>query len=118
MSDAEENVVELEELVLHPGTYFNARTEVVVVVDDSTSVDQEAFESADRGAQWVRISDEVPIDSDSLDAAMEAFQASYHAGSRTGLPASALEHDDDESDLDDEPDDLDPDPDPDPEEPG
>ena len=34
---------ELDELVNRPGTYFNPQTEVMVVVDDSTSLDQEVF---------------------------------------------------------------------------
>ncbi len=103
---------ELDDLVHRPGTYVNPQTEVVIVVDDSTSADQEVFESAHQGAEWVRISDEVPIDHDSLDATMEAFQATYHAGARSGLAASALEHDDDEPEFDEPDDELDPDPDP------
>ncbi len=101
--DTENPIVELEELVVRPGTYFNPQTEVVIVVDDSVSVDQEVFNmEAYEGADWVRISDEVPVDSDSLDAAMEKFQTHYHAGSRGGLSETALEQGDDEYDEDEE----------------
>jgi hypothetical protein len=98
-----EEIVELEELVVRPGTYFNPQTEVVVIVDDSTSIDQEVFNmEAYEGADWVRISDEVPVDSDALDKAMEAFQTHYHAGSRGGVSATALEQGDDEYDIDED----------------
>ena len=33
-------IVELDDLLVRPGTYFNPQTEVVVVVDDSSSIDQ------------------------------------------------------------------------------
>jgi len=70
-------VVELDELVVRPGTYFNPQTEVVVVVDDSTSIDQEIFDMEEfEGVEWVRISDEVPIDEDALDTTLQRFQAS------------------------------------------
>ena len=55
-------MVELDDLLVRPGTYFNPQTEIVVVVDDSTSIDQEVFNmEAYEGADWVRISDEVPV---------------------------------------------------------
>ena len=74
-----QRIVELDELLVRPGTYFNPQTEVVVVVDDSVSIDQEVFNmEAYEGADWVHISDEVPVDSDALDAAMQEFQANHH----------------------------------------
>ena len=79
MADAEPEtrVVELDELLVRPGTYFNPQTEVVVIVDDSTSIDQEIFDMEEyEGVDWVRISDEVPVDEDSLDTAIQRFQAS------------------------------------------
>ena len=73
-------VIELEDLLVRPGTYFNPQTEVVVVVDDSISIDQEVFNlEAYEGADWVRVADEVPVDSDALDTAMERFQSQRHA---------------------------------------
>ena len=98
-----EEIVELDDLVVRPGTYFNPQTEVVVIVDDSTSLDQEIFNmEAYEGADWVRISEEVPVDSDALDTAMQTFQTHYHAGSRGGVSATALEQGDDEYDVDEE----------------
>lgn len=94
-----EDIVELEELLVRPGTYFNPQTEVVVVVDDSTSVDQEIFNmEAYEGADWVRISDDVPVDEDALGEALETFQTHYHAGSRGSVSATALEQGDEEED--------------------
>jgi hypothetical protein len=98
-----ENVVELDELLVRPGTYFNPQTEVVVVVDDSVSIDQEVFNmEAYEGADWVRISDEVPVDSDALDAAMQTFQTHYHGGLAGSMSETALEQGDDEYDEDED----------------
>ena len=98
-----EEIVELEEAVVRPGTYFNPQTEVVVIVDDSTSIGQEVFNMEDfEGADWVRITDEVPVDSDALDTALQDFQTHYHAGSRGGVSATALEQGDDEYDIDED----------------
>jgi hypothetical protein len=103
MSAEREEIVELEDLVVRPGTYFNPQTEVVVIVDDSTSIDQEVFNmEAYEGADWVRISDEVPVDDDSLGTAMQTFQTHYHAGSRGGVSETALEQGDDEYDVDED----------------
>jgi hypothetical protein len=96
---AEENLYEVEELLNQPGTYFNPQTEVLVVVDDSTSLDQEVFNmEAYEGAEWVRISDEVPVDEDRRDQALERFQTSYHPGSSGSVSETALEQGDDELD--------------------
>ena len=94
-----DNLYEVEELLNQPGTYFNPQTEVLVVVDDSTSLDQEVFNmEAYEGAEWVRISDEVPVDENKLDEALEAFQTSYHPGAADSVSASALEQGDEEYD--------------------
>jgi hypothetical protein len=96
---AEENLYEVEELLMQPGTYFNPQTEVVVIVDDSTSLDQEVFNmEAYEGAEWVRISDEVPVDEDRRDRLMEAFQTHYHPGSASSVSETALEQGDEELD--------------------
>src|SRR4051794_40654367 len=106
------NVFELDDLLVRPGTYFNPQTEVVVVVDDSTSVDQEVFDmEAYEGADWVRISDEVPVDSDALDTALERFQTLHHPGSDDLVYEVVREGDDEvepEADLvpDPDPEDL------------
>jgi hypothetical protein len=94
-----DNVYEVEELLNQPGTYFNPQTEVVVVVDDSASIDQEVFNmEAYEGADWVRISDETPIDEDGRDRVLEAFQTHYHPGASGSVSATALEQGDDETD--------------------
>src|SRR5215213_8870000 len=91
--------MELEEITNLPGTYFNPQTEIVVVVDDSSSIDQEIFNmEAYEGSDWVRISDEVPVDEDSLDATLEEFQTHYSAGS---VSETALEQGDGTEDAED-----------------
>jgi hypothetical protein len=103
MSETDSNLYELEELVVQPGTYFNPQTEVVVLVDDSTSLDQEVFNmEAYEGAEWVRISDEVPVDEDRRDQLMEKFQTHYHPGSGGSISETALEQGDEELDADEE----------------
>ncbi len=101
--DAEQTVVELDELLNRPGTYFNPQTEVLVVVDDSTSIDQEVFNmEAYEGAEWVRISDDLAIDEPQRDALLEEFQVHYHPGSGGSLSETALEQGDDEVDEDEQ----------------
>jgi len=103
MARTEENLYEIEELLVQPGTYFNPQTEVVVVVDDSASIDQEIFNmEAYEGADWVRISDDVPIDEDGRDRALEDFQTQYHSGSTGSVSETALEQGDDELDGDED----------------
>src|SRR2546423_13053308 len=84
-------VVEADELLLRPGTYFNPQTEVVVIVDDSASADQEIFNmGAYEGAEWVRISDDVPGDEEALDQALVTFQPHYHPRASRSVSAPAL----------------------------
>jgi hypothetical protein len=86
--------VELDDLVNRPGVYFNPQTEVLLIVDDSPELDSEIFNMEEyEGADWVQISDEVPVDEDRRDALLERFQVHYHAGEVT-------------ENLDDEPDEL------------
>jgi hypothetical protein len=73
--------LELDELVIRPGTYFNPQTEVLLVVDDSPQIDTEIFNMEEfEGADWVLISDEVPIEEHERDALLERFQIHLHAG--------------------------------------
>jgi hypothetical protein len=96
-----DNLFDVEELLMQPGTYFNPQTEVLVVVDDSTSLDQEVFNMEDyEGADWVRISDDVPVDEDRRDRALEEFQTHYHPGSAGSVSETALEQGDEELDED------------------
>ena len=100
---AEERIVETDELLMQPGTYFNPQTEVLVVVDDSTSLDQEIFNmEAYEGAEWVRIADDVPVDEDKRDALLEQFQTHYHPGSAGAVSETALEQGDEELEEDED----------------
>ncbi|HEX2097157.1 MAG TPA: hypothetical protein VHF50_07305 [Solirubrobacterales bacterium] len=90
-----DNLYEIEELLVQPGTYFNPQTEVIVVVDDSASLDQEVFNmEAYEGADWVRISDDVPIDEDARDEALERFQTAHHPIGAAAVSGTALDGDD------------------------
>jgi hypothetical protein len=101
--DAQNRVMELEEITNLPGTYFNPQTEVVVIVDDSTSIDQEIFNmEAYEGSDWVRISDDVPVDEDALDSTLEEFQTHYHGGTAGSVSATALEQGDGSDDEDED----------------
>lgn len=78
MADARK--FELEELVNRPGTYFNPQTEVLVVIDDSPELDAEIFNMEEyEGADWVLISDELPVDENRRDELLESFQVRHHA---------------------------------------
>jgi hypothetical protein len=99
--EKESPLVEVEELLTQPGTYFNPQTEVLVVVDDSSSLDQEVFNmEAYEGADWVRIADDVPVDEDRRDQLLEQFQTHYHPGAGGSVSETALEQGDDEMDSD------------------
>ena len=77
---ADPRIVELDELANRPGTYFNPQTEVLVIVDDSPELDAEIFNMEEfEGADWVLISDEVPVEEDRRDELLQAFQT-RHAG--------------------------------------
>lgn len=91
--------LELDDLVMQPGMYFNPQTEVVVLVDDSASIDQEIFNlEAFEGQQWVRISEDVPIDEQTRDELLERFQTHYHGGGPGSISSTALEQGDGEVD--------------------
>jgi hypothetical protein len=101
MAPPEESLYEVEEMLNQPGTYFNPQSEVVVVVDDSASIDQEVFDNLEgyEGAEWVRVSDEVPVDEDGRDRALESFESRNQGGA---LGGDALEESDDDLDDDEE----------------
>ena len=97
--DIEDAIVEVDDLLVRPGTYFNPQTEVLVIVDDSASLDQGVFNmEAYEGAEWVRISDEVAVDEEGRDEILETFQTHYHAGAPGSVSATALEQGDEEED--------------------
>jgi hypothetical protein len=100
---ADDRRVELDDLLNRPGCYLNPQTEIMVVVDDSPSIDGEIFNLEEfEGADWVHISDEVPVDESRRDELLESFQATYQGGDGRPPPV------DDENDE----------PEPDPEEAG
>ena len=86
---------ELDELAIRPGTYFSPSTEVLIIVDDSPELDAEIFHREQyEGADWVLISDEVPVDEHRRDELLESFP-----GRRAPM---AAEHDDDIEEADEE----------------
>jgi hypothetical protein len=88
---------ELDDLVNRPGTYFNPRTEMVLVVDDSTHLDAEVFDEDEaEETDWILVSEEVPIDEHARDELLEAF-ATRHTPAAEGLGAE-----EDDEDFDDE----------------
>jgi hypothetical protein len=95
MAVPEDNLYQVEELLVQPGMYFNPQTEVVIVVDDSVSIDQDVFNMERyEGADWVRISEEAPIDEEGRDRLLETFQVHYHPGASGSLSETALEQGD------------------------
>jgi hypothetical protein len=101
MASGKENLYEVEEMLVQPGTYFNPQSEVVVVVDDSASPDQEVFDNLEgyEGSEWVRVSDEVPVDEDGRDRALESFQTRAPSDS---IAPGALEASDDDFEEEEE----------------
>jgi hypothetical protein len=92
---------ELEDLVSRPGTYFNPQTEVLVIVDDSTSIDSEIFNMEEfEGADWVLITDDVPVDESHRDEILESFQSTFR--SSDGLEDEDEEDEDRDDDYEDE----------------
>src|SRR5437899_7195185 len=88
---------ELDDVVIRPGTYFNPQTEIVVIVDDSPELDSEIFNMEEfEGADWVLISDEVPVEEHVRDELLERFQARHHPGASGAIAAN--EDDEDEYD--------------------
>lgn len=86
---------ELEDLANRAGTYFNPQTEVLVIVDDSSTIDSEIFNMEEfEGADWVLVSDDVPIDEAQRDEILETFQSTFSDG--------RMEPDDEEADDDED----------------
>lgn len=95
---------DLDELSTRPGTYFNPETEIVLIVDDSASVDLELLEddADDDAADWILLGDDPAVDEHQRDALVEAFE--------TRRARSTAREDPDEDEPDDE-EELEPDPD-------
>jgi hypothetical protein len=95
---ADPRKVEFDELANRPGTYFNPQTEVLVIVDDSPELDAEIFNMEEfEGADWVLISDDVPVDEPQRDEILENFQATFHDDS-----AGEDDEEDEEEELDED----------------
>jgi hypothetical protein len=78
--------LELDEILIRPGTYFNPQTEVLVIVDDSPELDGEIFNMEEfEGADWVLIADEIAVDEHRRDELLEAFQIRYHPGGPSSI---------------------------------
>lgn len=60
----------------------------------------EAYE----GVDWVRISEDVPVDEDRRDVLLEEFQTRHHPAVGSTVSETALDHDDDDQPDDEEPD--------------
>ena len=91
---------DIEDLATRPGTYFSPQTEVLLIVDDSTSISSEIFNMEEfEGADWVLISDDVPVDEAKRDEILEDFQATYHGDA---LVVKDDEDDDEDEDGDDD----------------
>ena len=98
---ADERRFDLEDLLLRPGCYFNPQTEIMVVVDDSPTMDAEIFNLEQfEGADWVLIADEVPVDAARRDELFETFQATYGDGDGRRISQAIIEGDDDHVDED------------------
>ncbi|HEX8051752.1 MAG TPA: hypothetical protein VF517_02095 [Thermoleophilaceae bacterium] len=105
---ASDRQFELDELIVRPGTYFNPQTEVLLVVDDSASLDNEIFNLEDfEGADWVLISDDLPVDEARRDEMVEGFQARQAGGDGRDV---TLDDEDEQERLDAVEDDEDPKP--------
>ena len=102
-----ERKFEIEEMLVRPGMYFNPQTEVLVMVDDSTSVDTEIFNMEEfEGADWVLVSDDLPVDEAKRDELLEDFQTDFHGD--TAVRATTVE--DPAGEADDPDEDVDPPP--------
>ncbi len=93
---------ELDEIAEQPGTYYNPRTEVTVVVDDSAAVDQTAFPEGAEGADWIRVSEEPAIDEQFRDELLEQFEAGARNPPRAGIDPGTIDPDEDFDDEDEE----------------
>jgi hypothetical protein len=104
MASSQDRKFDLDELIVRPGTYFNPQTEVLVVVDDSASMDAEIFNLEEfEGADWVLIADDLPVDEPQRDELLESFQAKYGGDDGRNVTLDADELDDDIEEPDEAP---------------
>lgn len=91
---------ELEDAVARPGTYFNPATEMLLVVDDSASIDSEIFDDSPDETQWVLVGDSAPVDETTRDELIETF-ATRHGSGPTGAVTADEDDEEEVDDLDD-----------------
>jgi hypothetical protein len=104
MASGSERRFELDELIVRPGTYFNPQTEVLVVVDDSASMDAEIFNLEEfEGADWVLLSDDLPVDEAQRDELLESFQQRHAGGDGREVTLDAEELEDDVEEVEEAP---------------
>jgi hypothetical protein len=104
MAAAQDRRFELDEIINRPGTYFNPQTEVMVVVDDSAAMDAEIFNLEEfEGADWVLVSDDLPVDEAQRDELLESFQAKHAGGDGRDVSLDADELEDDVEEPDEAP---------------
>src|SRR4030095_4451771 len=100
---ADERRFDLDDVLLRPGCYLNPQTEIMVVVDDSPSIDGELFNLEEfEGADWVLIADEVPLDEARRDELLETFQATYSGGDGRTKEISVSSDDEEDDFVDDD----------------
>lgn len=99
---AEPRRFDIDDLVNRPGTYVNPQTEVLIVVDDSATLDAELFADASDEGEWLLVSDDAPLDESRRDELLERLQRRAQRNQSTATP---LEGDDDDV-VDDDEDDL------------
>ena len=99
-SEIENELVDAEELLLRPGTYFNPHTEVVVIVDDSSSIDQGLLNlEGHNGNAWIRLSELAPVDEQALEEALEEFQTGLGVNRAETVALEPAEDDIDDPEL-------------------
>lgn len=80
---------DIDDVLNRPGTYVNPQTEVLIVVDDSTTVDAELLQEGDDEGEWILVSDEAPVDEARRDELVERLQRRAQATSRPVTPLDA-----------------------------
>lgn len=107
-SFAEATPFELDDIVELPGTYYNPRTEVTVIVDDTGSIDQGTLPETEDGADWIRVSEEPAINEQFRDELLERFETGARDLDQGGPDPDGLDLDDGDFDSEEERDELGP----------
>ena len=107
MADIETRIIEVDDMLVRPGTYFNPQTEILIVVDDSPEIAHEIFDADEfDGVEWVLISEDSPLDEHKRDELVERFQLTHQPGAEPLSQEDLDEEDEDEEDELDGVDDL------------